>query len=114
MPITRSIVSVVLLEVLSGCVLFCGPDRWATRLELEVKCGMPPQQVANLADRQTEKMEVPTAWGTHLIRDGATDVWLNFQEDRLQSIQIGWTYAYGKVLFSQPIKLCASTVGPQP
>jgi len=105
--------SIVYLVTLSGCVLFCGPDRWATDLELEVQCGMSSQQVTRLADRQLEKMEVATAMGTHLIREGSTDVWLNFKDDQLQSIQVGWTYAYGKVLFGQPVKLCSTAVGPQ-
>lgn len=95
--------------LLSGCVWFCGPASWAERLEAKVQCGMSPQQVEQLANHQIVKMDAPTAWGTHLIRDGTTDVWLVYADDKLQSVQVAWTYTYGKVLFGQPVKLCQAS-----
>ena len=113
LSIIRNMFAIALLEILSGCVFFCGPDRWADRLELEAKCGMSPQEIERLADRQLVKAEIPTARRTHVIRDGATDVLLIFKEDQLQSIQSAWTYAYGKVLYSQRVKLCPPDAGPE-
>jgi hypothetical protein len=27
-------------------------------------------------------------WGTHLMHDGTTDVWLQFDDDKLQTVQV--------------------------
>ncbi len=104
----RLIITMGLCFFLSGCIWFCGPAGWAERLELKVTCGMSPQQVTDLANHQIAKMDVPTAWGTHLIRDGATDVWLVFRDDKLESMQVAWMYTYGKMLFGQRVRLCSS------
>ncbi len=45
-------------------------------------------------------------WATHLIRDGATDVWLTFDKGQLNSYQVAWVKPLTIVEKADQVSLC--------
>ncbi len=95
-----------ILGFLAGCA--CGQDRWAELLETKSRCGMSPQEVERLSGRKIIRLDVPTHRGTHVINEegDATEVWLAFKEDKLQSVQLGWMYRLKRMAYAQKAELC--------
>ena len=69
---------------------------------------MTPEEVSQIAGRKVEKVDVPDARLTHMIRDGSTDLWLIFDGGRLKSVQVAWSYQPTRVASSQRLELCSS------
>ena len=91
------------LILLSGCGV-TRPARWAETLSSRVTCGMSQSQVAEEARRPVSPLN--HSWGTHVIGDGATEVWLVFENDELRSIQVAWMYALKRMKAEPKIDLC--------
>ena len=68
---------------------------------------MTEKEVADRAGLPVNALDPPRPFATHLIRDGATDVWLVFDDGRLRSIQLAWMYALKKMKTDPRIDLCA-------
>jgi hypothetical protein len=43
--------------IVAGCA--CGPAQWATRSEMDLRCGQTVEQVAQIAQRDVRKVDVP-------------------------------------------------------
>ena len=69
---------------------------------------MSPQEVERLSGRKIIRLDVPTHRGTHVINEegDATEVWLAFKEDKLQSVQLGWMYRLKRMAYAQKAELC--------
>jgi hypothetical protein len=65
---------------------------------------MNRDQVAMEARRPVSPLN--RSWGTDVIADGATEVWLVFANDELRSIQVAWMYALKKMKSQPRIDLC--------
>lgn len=92
--------------VVVGCA--CGPAQWATRSELDLRCGQTVEQVAKIAQREVRKVDIPDARRTHLVRDGSTDLWLVFADRGLRSAQVAWTYDMTRIAMSPRLDLCST------
>lgn len=82
------------------------PSRWAEALETQLKCGMSVKDVETVSQKTVQTMEVPRGWVTHFLRDGSTDVWLGFRDDKLESVQVAWAEKMMKMATYQRIDLC--------
>jgi hypothetical protein len=51
---------------------------------------MSVSEVERLAHRKLIEEDSPRAEMTHYIRDGSTDVWFVFSDDKLKSVQVLW------------------------
>lgn len=65
---------------------------------------MSVSEVQNLAKKPIEPMN--REWATHLIRDGATDVWLTFDKGQLNSYQVAWVKPLTIVEKADQVSLC--------
>lgn len=70
---------------------------------------MSPKEVEGVAHREVVPVVPARSWGTHLIRDGTTDVWLTFQNDKLRSIQLAWMQKLKRMHAEPKIDLCANS-----
>jgi len=102
--------SVVLIAglVAAGCA--SGPSQWATQSQLQMRCGQTVEQVAQIAQREVRKVDVPDERRTHLVRDGSTDLWLVFTDGGLRSVQVAWTYQMTNVAMSPRWELCGANI----
>ena len=92
------------LFIFAACA--CGPASWAERLETQVNCGMSRQEVERLGGHEVR--ELHRTWATHYMGNESepTQVWLTFQNDKLQSIQVAWMYKLKKMASAPRIQLC--------
>jgi hypothetical protein len=103
----RSILAVGFgMVILAGCA--CGPAQWATRAQLELRCGQTVEQVAQVVQRDVRRVDVADERRTHLVRDGGTDLWLVFGSGGLRTVQVAWTYQMTNVAMGPRWDLCAS------
>lgn len=91
--------------IMTACA--CGPARWAEQLEHKVQCGMTIKEVSAVAERPVK--ELNRSWATHYIGEEveATEVWLTFKDDKLQSIQLAWMYRLKRMASAQRVELCS-------
>ncbi len=92
----------------SLCLLLVGcasrPAAWANDLGAKLRCGLSVSQVQELAKKPVEPLNRP--WATHFVRDGATDVWLTFDKDRLTAYQVAWVKPLTIVEQAERVELC--------
>jgi len=65
---------------------------------------MSISEVQALAKKSVEPLN--RDWGTHLVRDGSTDVWFTFEKDRLTSYQIAWVKPLTIVETKERVDVC--------
>src|SRR5688572_17299205 len=87
---------------LAGCA--SRPAEWANELGTKLRCGMSTSEVQELAKKPMEPLNREQA--THLIRDGATDIWLTFEKGRLSSYQVAWVRPLTVVEKADRVILC--------
>ena len=58
---------------------------------------MSVEEVQRLAGDRIVNGDHPRSWSTHFIRDGSTDIWLVFKDDRVRSTQLAWMYRLKKM-----------------
>ena len=90
--------------LLTGCA--SRPAAWANELGGKLRCGMTVSEVQQLAQKPIERAN--RSWMTHLVRDGATDVWLTFENDRLRAYQVAWVKPLTMVEETPRVELCAA------
>lgn len=69
-----------------ACASSAREARWAHDLESELACGLSEEQVEELAGAELERLEARGRFGSHVLRRGGTNVWLEFNEDGLASV----------------------------
>ena len=86
------------------------PAAWAQELVPRLNCGMTVAQVGQITDREVVAIDPRREWATHQIgRDTSqTVIWLNFENDRLQSAQIAWNYNLARMHERPRVNLCKS------
>lgn len=97
------IVIAVLATLIAGCKQ---PAEWAENVESQVRCDMSLNDVGVLVDRPVQKMEVPRGWMTHLVRDGNTELWLGFEENKLKWLQVAWAAKMMRMATYQRVDMC--------
>lgn len=81
---------IVMLVTIATLISSCAkPALWAEDLVSKLHCGMRVDEVRALTKKDI-LFEGAKDRMTHLIRDGATDVWLVFGDDGLESAEIAW------------------------
>lgn len=96
-------VVVILCFTLVGC---SGPAKWAEEVELQLQCDMTIDEVQSLAGRPVTAWEVPRGWLNYSIRDGDTELWLGFVNDKLKWVQVAWDVKLTRTAKYQRIDLC--------
>lgn len=74
----------ILLLLVASCHLSSSSwPRWANRIAEKLECGMTPQQVKRVAERELIPEEHQDPWlGGYRFRKGHSDLWLKFNENR--------------------------------
>jgi hypothetical protein len=88
---------------LASCKL---PAKWAEEFVEQLKCDMSLAQVQSLTSKDVNAEDAPRKDMTHYVRDGSTDVWLVFENDKLKSAQVLWAQEMMKYASYQQIQLC--------
>ena len=99
----RIVAIILALLTLAACKL---PAKWAEEFVGQLKCDMSLAQVQSLTSRDVHAEDAPRRDMTHYIRDGSTDVWLVFDNDKLKSAQVLWAQEMMKYASYQQIQLC--------
>jgi hypothetical protein len=86
----RFIWAAVLSSLVGACSSCASPQpaKWALKLESDGKCGMTVSEVEALTRQRVVPRDNPSQRGSHVIRDGLTDAWLQFDDEKLQWVQI--------------------------
>jgi hypothetical protein len=66
------------------------PAAWVDQFESAASCDMSVAEAEEISGKNILQVEVKNAWITHHIEDGATDVLLGFDGDKLKFLQVTW------------------------
>ena len=93
----RLVAILVMSFALASCKL---PADWAEEFVEQLECDMSLAQVQSLTSRDVYAEDAPRQNMTHSIRDGSTDVWLVFENNKLKSAQVLWAHKMMKYAIS--------------
>ena len=80
---------IAILSFLVVVVASCASGKISTHVRdivSQLSCGMTPAEVENLARTQLE-FASQRPWGNYMFTSGTTDIWLQFDEGQLRSVQ---------------------------
>jgi hypothetical protein len=84
---TRWSVTAVMLAMLLGACAIVSKGQ-IDKVQAQLRCAMPSAEVEALVGKRLHKLEARDPRLTHLYRNGMTDLWLVFDDDRLRSSQV--------------------------
>jgi hypothetical protein len=102
----------VIISMSCGHVLSGQPDPWAKALISGLRCGM---SVAEVQAKTTQEIYGSSEGSalfseTHFVsnmpRDGVTEIFFTFKDDRLESYMVGALEGYTSLRFSPKVNLC--------
>lgn len=74
----------------------------------KLRCGMTIAEVESLAGSKL-RPQGRRPWGTHILHQGTTDIWLHFSDDKLQSAQVFTFDGLMKMKLWPRVELCSGT-----
>ena len=89
----------------------CANSRVPTKVDAvisQLKCGMAPADVEKLGHSKLHA-EGQRTWGTHILKQGTTDIWLQFENDGLRSVQVATLSGLMSMKLWPKIELCAGS-----
>lgn|GEM_PF-5361130 len=109
MKANRIIAVLCLAIVLSSCWSTSIPKRVSDTVA-QLRCGMTAAEVENLSGSKLES-EGQRPWGTHVLRQDTTDIWFQFNDDKLRSAQVSTLDGLMKMKLWPKKELCQSSPG---
>lgn len=82
------------------------PDRTSAFVD-KLRCGMTIAEVESLAGSKLSP-QGQRPWGTHILHQGTTDIWLQFDDDKLQSAQVSTLDGLMKMRLWPRAEFCGS------
>lgn len=93
--------------VVGACASNHVPARTSAFVD-KLRCGMAFAEVESLAGYKLSP-QGQRPWGTHILHQGTTDIWLQFNDDKLQSAQVSTLDGLMKMKLWPRVEFCRRT-----
>ena len=100
-------IALLVCAALAGCASTRVPAR-IENVIAKLQCGMTTLEVEKIAGTNLRPQGL-RPWGTHILKEGSTDIWLQFEDDRLEATQVATLDGLMRMKLWPRSELCGSS-----
>jgi|APLak6261664116_1056043.scaffolds.fasta_scaffold33417_2 hypothetical protein len=91
----------------------CGPNRWAERVDSELRCNMSAAEIETALNKKILNLEGKKfGWATHWIKDGNSSVYFGLDNNHLKWLRVQWGVDLERIAMYQKVDLCGTNSDP--